>query len=1034
MNVATKFRSKLFSTKLIFLLTASIVMGGFFIFGGTALADTVITGRVTSVDGQNIEVFDATSGITYTVDSSAAIITKNGVNAEYYNISDWDNLTIQGIVYNTHILAWVINDRGSTPFSIPVIFASTISQNTTWHDGQIIIINNSDGLTVQAGVKLTIEAGAIVKLANFNDINVYGNLEVEGSSDKPVFITSFEDDSLGGDCNGDGTSTLPNTGSWGKIKTLGSSAEINIDYAQIKYGGGVYFAPCFAGSPSDTVSIGNTITITHSNLLDNEQLFELGSTDLLKINYSNFWNPDFCYQEYDADGNPIDKWDCGSTIENRGDTVFDLSNNYWGSPLGPTQILTDDDWNKPILGTHILGQANYVPFLTSPWIYVPPKPKLNPVILIPGFFGSGGSYDHLALDPILHTYDDLWAALKLAGYQENKSLFAFPYNWRQSNATSSLLLKQKINEVKVACNSASLADYDCSKVDLVAHSMGGLVARAYIEGDNYQNDVDQLIFLATPQQGSPTAYLAWEGGEAGTGFSNTVLWNLMFSEADNKDYFTNFSYFRGLPVQSLKELLPTYNYLRDKSSGNLRSYPTNYPKNDFLDGLNNPLNLAKLNNIKILNVLADDNQNDTVNIFRVVPHNSSIGMWEYGYPENYYNPLTDQGLEYGAGDNTVPEISNGHFNNFDQDVFYGSNHMKIVSDAQGAVIKELTGTSPNQEVKKNFIQKIFMARIFSPADFLITAPDGKRVGKNFAAGQDINEIDGAYYSGKFATIPNPLDGEYKVELQGTGNGKYQLSISGIDDATSTDKNFTGQITTGAIQDFKINYSSSSPELVGSLQPQDIIPPSLIINSPLVGSSFKHGDKMTINYAASDDFSGVSSTIIKIDNKLISSTTVNLFDYQIGVHTLSVVVFDKAGNSTEKKINFSITADIRSTISDIKETYKRGWLKNSSQRDLLIGDLNILDVALKLLDDAKNVIIKKIEDTKNNTKLSAKEKDKAIANFNKELAVLNASRQGAINLDLTIFEKTLNAAKKSNYLNQAGYDIIKSDLEYLKNNL
>jgi len=914
--------------------------------------------------------------------------------------------------------------------------AMVISNDTTWHDGQEITIDDfANGLTVQAGVKLTIEAGVIVKLANYNDIKVYGDLEVQGTQDKPVFITSVNDNSVGSVIIGD--TTMPNLDSWGKIKTLGSSAQINIDYAQIKYGGGVYFAPCLAGSPPglDPVSTGNTITITHSNLIDNDQLFKMGSSDLLQINYSNIWNPDFCYQEYDTDGNPIDKWDCGSTIENDGDTTFDLTNDYWGSPLGPTQILADDDWSKPVLGTYIIGQANYLPFLISPWTSATPKPKLNPVILIPGFFGSWGQEDHLALDPILHTYDDLWQALQLAGYEKDKTLFAFPYNWRQSNATSSLLLKQKINEAKAACISANIVGYDCSKVDLVAHSMGGIVARAYIEGANYQNDIDQLIFLATPQQGAPMAYLAWEGGEAGTGFSNTVLWNLMFSEADNKGYLTNFSYFRGLPMLSLKELLPTYNYLRDKDSGSLRSYPNDYPKNDFLDELNSPLNLAKLNNIKTLNIVADNNnKNNTINVFRIVPKNSSIGMWEYGYPENYLIPFTDHGLELGAGDNTVPAISNKYFNNFNQSVYDNSSHLGIVTDAQKSVIEELTGIRPSQEVRKNVIQKIFMARIFSPADFLITAPDGKRIGKNFATGQDINEIDGAYYSGKFATIPNPLDGEYKVELQGTGNGEYQLSISGIDDATSTDKDFTGQITTGAIQDFKIDYSSSSPDLVGSLQPQDITPPSLILNSPLAGSSFKHGDKMMISYVASDDFSGVSSTIIKIDNKLISSTTVNLFDYQIGAHVLSVVASDKAGNSTEKKINFSITADIKITVLDIKEIYKRGWLKNSSQRDLLIGELNILDVALKLLDDAKNVIIKKIADTKNNTKLSAKEKDKAIANFNKDLAALNASRQGVIKLDLAIFEKTLNAAKKSNYLNQTGYDIIKSDLEYLKNNL
>jgi len=663
-----------------------------------------------------------------------------------------------------------------------------------------------------------------------------------------------------------------------------------------------------------------------------------------------------------------------------------------------------------------------------------PQPARNPVIIVPGFFGSWDVGGKLALDPILHTYDNLWEALKLAGYEQDKTLFAFPYNWRQSNATSSQLLKQKIADVKAVCNSAKPDGYNCDKVDLVTHSMGGLVARAYIESDNYQNDVDQLVFLATPQQGAPMAYLAWEGGNSGTKLEDSIMWNIMFSEAQSKGYFTNFLYFRGLPMLSLKELLPTFNYLRDKGLDSLRNYPDNYPQNDFLENLNNPLNLAKLNNVKILNIVVDDNIGDTINAFRVVPRNSSIGMWEYGYPENYSIPFTDHGVENGPGDNTVPAISNKDFNNFDQNIFINSNHLTIVSDAQSAVIKELTGSSPSQEVRKNFIKKFFMARIFSPADFLITAPDGKKVGKDFSSGQAINEIDGAYYSGKFATIPDPLDGEYRIELQGTGNGEYKLSISGINDATSTDKDFSGQITIGAIQDFKIDYSSSGPDLVGDLQPQDIVPPSLTINSPLAGGNYKHSDKMMIDYQSSDDFSGVASAEIKIDDKFISSTTVDLFDYQIGTHTLSILVYDEAGNTTEKKVAFSITADIKSAIADIEEIYKRSWLKSSSRKNILIGELKILDGALNLFDKAKNEISEKIEETENNTKLSVKAKEKFIAELNKELIKLVKNREKIIKLDLAIFEKTLNKAEKSNYLNQTGYDIIKNNLEYLENNL
>ena len=43
------------------------------------------------------------------------------------------------------------------------------------------------------------------------------------------------------------------------------------------------------------------------------------------------------------------------------------------------------------------------------------------------------------------------------------------------------------------------------KVTVVAHSMGGLVARFYIKSDLYRNDIDKLITLGTPNEGAPIA-------------------------------------------------------------------------------------------------------------------------------------------------------------------------------------------------------------------------------------------------------------------------------------------------------------------------------------------------------------------------------------------------------------------------------------------------------------------------------------------------------------------------------------------------
>ena len=139
--------------------------------------------------------------------------------------------------------------------------------------------------------------------------------------------------------------------------------------------------------------------------------------------------------------------------------------------------------------------------------YAPEPDEPDPVIIIPGILGSWDFGAGWELDPIFNTYDNLWEALKLAGYEDGKTLFALPYDWNNSNTDTAIELENKIEEIKDIC--------DCNKVDLIAHSMGGLVARAYIEGDNYQNDVDQLIFLATPHLGSSKAYLMWEGGEFG---------------------------------------------------------------------------------------------------------------------------------------------------------------------------------------------------------------------------------------------------------------------------------------------------------------------------------------------------------------------------------------------------------------------------------------------------------------------------------------------------------------------------------------
>jgi alpha-beta hydrolase superfamily lysophospholipase len=47
--------------------------------------------------------------------------------------------------------------------------------------------------------------------------------------------------------------------------------------------------------------------------------------------------------------------------------------------------------------------------------------------------------------------------------------------------------------------------YPGIRLDLIGHSMGGLIARDYVEGNDYRGDVDHLILVGTPNDGSDWA-------------------------------------------------------------------------------------------------------------------------------------------------------------------------------------------------------------------------------------------------------------------------------------------------------------------------------------------------------------------------------------------------------------------------------------------------------------------------------------------------------------------------------------------------
>jgi len=102
----------------------------------------------------------------------------------------------------------------------------------------------------------------------------------------------------------------------------------------------------------------------------------------------------------------------------------------------------------------------------------------------------------------IHQYDSLYETLKEIGYVEGQNLFSFPYDWRGSNFNNADELARFI-ESKPTLN---------GEFDILAHSMGGLVARLYLQRHGSSTRVRTLLNLAVPFRGSMNVLQTLEKG------------------------------------------------------------------------------------------------------------------------------------------------------------------------------------------------------------------------------------------------------------------------------------------------------------------------------------------------------------------------------------------------------------------------------------------------------------------------------------------------------------------------------------------
>jgi triacylglycerol esterase/lipase EstA (alpha/beta hydrolase family) len=108
----------------------------------------------------------------------------------------------------------------------------------------------------------------------------------------------------------------------------------------------------------------------------------------------------------------------------------------------------------------------------------------NPVVFVHGLSSSSSSWD------------DWIADFKADGYSSSE-LFAWSYDWSQSNVTTAQQLATEVKSV--------LAQTGASKVDLVVHSMGALSARYYLKNLGGTSYVDDFVSTAGVNHGTTVA-------------------------------------------------------------------------------------------------------------------------------------------------------------------------------------------------------------------------------------------------------------------------------------------------------------------------------------------------------------------------------------------------------------------------------------------------------------------------------------------------------------------------------------------------
>ena len=481
---------------------------------------------------------------------------------------------------------------------------------------------------------------------------------------------------------------------------------------------------------------------------------------------------------------------------------------------------------------------------THPWSPLPRLPRSSPSFNDARwdlgkwtFSNQAGLFQYLGFPGWSDLVDELQAIN--ANYYPGCAAYTVPYDWRDPvDIAAADYLRKRIEQIKEETSS--------SKVNVIAHSMGGLIVRAYVQSPQYANDIDRLALVGTPNHGAPFAYFLWGGGDPlgpnnigdlylpdfyylstlWAYFDKTYIWlgdNPLLPYPTLQRLFYKF-YHANVP--SLQQLLPTEPFLiNDLEDPHADLCPEN--TNQWLEELNqDSTTLARFGTEtesgKVRTKIFRSGGRDTPTSLRTHLPKTCGKLWADGRPRLL-------GVLEGPGDGTVPydsasmpaESVSYHDSS---DNFSHNNLMDKFANEICGFIFGLGQSCPQQANSTTHLsgaatseQSRLTISLSGRYTIHVEDPLGRSIGISPNSGEYEEGIPGATFdldaTSVSASIENPLDGTYTLHVSGWATDDCVLSFEYMNGSERSSAVRTHISSPSATSYLEINHLALTPFIV-----------------------------------------------------------------------------------------------------------------------------------------------------------------------------------------------------------------------------